>query len=369
MRNDSMSKKYSAVINVLYYGLIAAAVIFGVWIFGSYLLPALYPFFIAYPIALLLNPAMVFLEKRLGLHRRMGALLLVTVGVAAVFFGLFVIVGRAAEEIGKLADRLSELTPEDFAGIKERANSLLLHLPGIDSAADLDSVWEGAEKRMADVLSRSIPGLTGAFEMLTGVFAGIFDFVLAFFVTVISCYYMTVDRAWVSGLVYKLFPKSMEGRIKSVRQELFGTVGKYLKAYGLIMLITFTEIFVAFTVLRVDYALLLAGIIAVIDILPVLGTGVVLVPWSLVCLFVTGNMYLGVGLLISYVVITVIRQILEPKIVGSYIGLHPLATLGAMFAGLKLFGFWGLLGLPVAVMTAKNIYLRFAEDKKKTATD
>lgn len=360
-----ITRKYNVVVNVLYYGLIALGAALGLWLFTLYLLPALYPFIIAYPIARLLNPATLFLKKRLGLNTKVGAFLLVALGVAAVFFGLFVILGRAAEEIGRLADSLASLKPSDFDPIKHKINGALLHIPGIDGGKDLDAFWQAAEKKAGAVLSESIPGLMSTFELISGVFAGVFDFVLAFFVTVISCYYMTVDRAAVSGLFYKLFPKSMEAKIKTVRTELFSTIGKYLKAYALILLITFTEMFVAFTILRVDYALLLAAIIALVDILPVLGTGTVLIPWALICFFITDNMFLGVGLVITYGAITLIRQVAEPKIVGSYIGLHPLATLGAMFVGLKLFGFMGLLLLPVVVMTAKNVYAALQKEKQK----
>lgn len=355
MNKEDLAKKRTAVIGFLYYGLICAAVFFGAWLTVTYLIPALFPLLIAYPVALVLNPIMLFLEKKLKLNRKLGAFVLVTVSVAAVFFGLFAIAGRMMREIGRLADSLSTLTSEDFDGIKAHLNALLLHLPGVNSAEDLEGVWQKLGEHLTDAAARSIPGLIDSIELITGLFTGVLDFVLAFFVTVVSCYYMTVDRATISGMLYKLFPKSMEGRIRAVRQALIGTVGKYVKAYALIMLITFTEVFVSFTVLRVEYAFLLAALTAFIDILPVLGTGMVLIPWALFCLFVTGNVYLGAGLLISYVVITLIRQVLEPKIVGSYIGLHPLVTLGAMFAGLKLFGFWGLIGLPVAIITAKSL--------------
>lgn len=355
MNSENTTRKYNTVINVLYYGIIGLAVYFGVRLAFKYLLPAAYPFLIAYPVALLLNPLMRFLEKKLGLPKKVGGFLLVTMSVAGVFFLLYLLINRAAEEVGRLADALSHLEWEDLRPLREKANDLLLKLPWMDEGADLERFWQAAEERAGTLLSDSVPGLRSTFGMLTGIFTGLLDFFLAFFVTVVACYYMTVDRAAIAAFAYRLFPKSMENSIKSFRKEVFGTVGKYLKAYGIIILITFTELFAAFTVLRIEYALLLAAVVALIDILPVLGTGSVLVPWALVCLFVVGDVYTGAGLLISYVIITVIRQIIEPKIVGSYIGLHPLATLVAMFAGLKVFGIMGMLLLPMVVLVAKNL--------------
>ena len=351
MTND---KKQAAVINVFYYGIIVAAVILGARLFLRYLLPALFPFLIAYLVALMLNPLMLFLEKRMGIPRKIGAFLLVVLSVAAVFFLMFLLIDRAVEEIGRLADRLSVLDPEDFAPLKEKANGVLLHLPFIDGGADLDRFWQATEERAAAVLAESVPNLKSGVSMLTGLFTGLFDFLISFFVTVIACYYITVDRVKIAAFFYKPFSAAACDRIKKCKDTVFSTAGKYLKAYGIIMLITFTELFAAFTVLRIEYALLLAALIAFVDLLPVLGTGTVLIPWALICYFVQGDMYTGTGLLISYVLITVIRQVAEPKIVGSYIGIHPLAALVAMFAGLKLFGLLGMLLLPLAVIGAKN---------------
>lgn len=356
MPKPATEEKRSFIINVAYYGLIAAAVFFGAWLFFRYLLPVLYPFFIAYALALVLHPAMVFLNKRAGLPKSLSAFLPVTAAVVAVFALSYLLIDRAAEEIGRLSERLGSLTPEDVAPIKERVDSFLLGLPFIDSKEDTARLWQTAGEKLDDFLTNSLPGLSGTISMLTGIFTGILDFTLVFIITVVSCYYMTVDRARISGIFYKIMPESMGKHLREARLEIFGAIGKYLKAYGVIILITFTELLVAFTVMRLDYALLLAATISLIDILPVLGTGTVLIPWALVCLFFTRNMYLGVGLIITYIIITVIRQIIEPKIVGSYIGLHPLATMVAMFAGLRLFGLMGMLLLPFLVLTVKNLY-------------
>ncbi|MBQ4647882.1 MAG: sporulation integral membrane protein YtvI [Clostridia bacterium] len=358
-------QKKDTVINVLYYGFVSVAVIAAGYLGFKYLLPVISPFAVAFLVAALLNPLMLFLEKRARIPRKIGGFLLVALAVAAVFAIIFLILQRGVEEIGRLADTLSSLKWEDFVPMRERINALLLHLPGMDGGADLEAFWKNAELKVTGVLERSVPNLESGISMLTGLFTGLFDVVLSFFVTVIACYYMTVDRAKISGAVYSLFPERISEWLKKLKNSLMSTVGKYLKAYGLIVLITFTELFVAFTVLRVDYALLLAAVIALIDILPVLGTGIVLVPWALFALFVRGKLYLGVGLLVSYGIITFVRQIIEPKIVGSYIGMHPLATLIAMFAGLKLFGVAGMLLLPVVLMGIRNLEPKITIAKTK----
>lgn len=324
-----------------------------------YLLPALYPFAIAYALSFALNPAMRYLHRKTGLPKGVGAFLLVTVAVALVFGGLYLVVNRAAVEISRLSTYLSSLTAEEIEPIKARVSALLDRLPLVDG----DKALQAALERLESALTNSLPSVQSAVSMATGLFTGLLDFALTFVITVVSCYYMTVDRARVSAFFYRLCPQSVSKHLRPIRTEVFGVLGKYLKAYGIIILITFTELFAAFTVLRLDYALLLAAAISLVDILPVLGTGTVLIPWALVCLFITRNMYLGVGLIVTYIVIMIIRQITEPKIVGSYIGLHPLATMVAMFAGLKLFGVLGMLALPFAVLVLRNIFSKKEENK------
>jgi len=121
------------------------------------------------------------------------------------------------------------------------------------------------------------------------------------------------------------------------------------------MLITFIELALGLSVLRVEGAITIAALIATIDILPVFGTGGVVIPWAIIEL-IKGNTPFAIGLAVLYVIITVVRNILEPKMVGKQIGLHPLAMLVCMYVGVKLFGFIGLFALPVALVMVKHLY-------------
>ena len=124
---------------------------------------------------------------------------------------------------------------------------------------------------------------------------------------------------------------------------------KYLRSYFLIMLITFAVMLVGFLLLRVDYAFLFAIIVAVLDLLPIVGVGTVLVPASVFC-FLSGNKALAIGLVVLFVVNEVVRQLAEPRILGKHLGIHPLLTLAAMYIGYSFFGFAGLFLLPLLVV-------------------
>ena len=143
-------------------------------------------------------------------------------------------------------------------------------------------------------------------------------------------------------------------RAEGWRDSLATAAKKYVRAYLALSGITFVEMFLGLTVLRVPYAFLIALGIALIDFLPLLGTGAVLVPWAVVML-VTGNMHWGLGLLILFGVSSLVRQFTEPRLLGAELGLHPLASLLAVYAGWKLFGVWGMMLAPFGGLWIKAL--------------
>jgi predicted PurR-regulated permease PerM len=140
----------------------------------------------------------------------------------------------------------------------------------------------------------------------------------------------------------------------NIASHLGGVIKKYLLSYSLIMLITFGEIFAGLSIIGVKYSALLAALIAIFDILPVVGSGLVLVPWAIISLII-GNIGLGVGLFILWAIVCVVRQIIEPKIVGSNVGMHPFLTLFAMLAGNFIYGGIGILLLPIALALCQSL--------------
>ena len=157
-------------------------------------------------------------------------------------------------------------------------------------------------------------------------------------------------------------PKSWIDKSKKVLGEVFSTIGGYLKVYCKIILITFAELFLAFTIFNmigfeISYPFVLALIIALVDILPVLGVGTVLNPWAL-WMLITGDYGFALALFITYLIIFVVRQFIEPKLVSKQFGIHPLITLMAMYAGLRIIGLAGLIIGPIILMVLKCIFAK-----------
>ena len=127
-----------------------------------------------------------------------------------------------------------------------------------------------------------------------------------------------------------------------------GTLFVCIRSYAIIMSITFVELSIGLSIIGVDNAIVIALLIAIFDILPVLGTGGIMIPWAVITA-IQGDYSMAIALFAVYIVVTIIRNIIEPKIVGSQLGLHPVATLASLFVGAQLFGAVGLFGFPIGL--------------------
>lgn len=192
--------------------------------------------------------------------------------------------------------------------------------------------------------------LTGLSEFVTGIPA----LVVKVIVMVVASFYMTADYDRIMAAAGKYLPEKVKRTVRTVKEHGGNTLKAYLKSYFLLFLITFAELAAGLWLLRIPYAPLIALAIAVFDILPVLGTGGILLPWTAV-LLVMGNYPMAAGILVLYIVIVIVRNTLEPKIVGKQVGLHPLVTLVAMFTGLQLGGLPGIILAPMGVVILVNM--------------
>ncbi len=199
--------------------------------------------------------------------------------------------------------------------------------------------------------------ISGAWSIVKGI-PSLF---LSALVTVISCVFMTADYENIRDLLLGLFADEKAEKLRVSKRTVTKGVGKLFKAYATIMLITFSEMFLGLYLIKIigaykgGYIAIIAFVTCIVDIVPVLGTGTVLIPWAVISLLL-GNYGLGIALLILYAVITVLRQIIEPKLVANQVGLPAIVTIMAMFLGAKMFGAFGIIVLPLSVIVFKLMY-------------
>ncbi|MBO5898546.1 MAG: sporulation integral membrane protein YtvI [Clostridia bacterium] len=321
----------------------------------------LMPFLLALLLSAAVRPIAAFLERKWRVPHRVGAILLLF-----LLLGLFVtlvtlICRRVVTELGRLTDYVSgggELLGARIEQALEVLSGLTEHIPFLSrlkTRESLSDLWAQVDAKLVEIISDTLGRLSAKIpEVLTGILRSV-PSALIFLVTfLLAAYYLCVDADKIASALVAYLPARLRERIPTVKARLARLGGRYLRAYFLLFLMTFTELFLGFSILGLPYTFLPALVISVVDILPVLGVGTVLVPWGLIELL-RGNVALGTGLLILCGVVLLVRQIAEPRIIGGSLGLHPLATLLAAYVGLRLFGLVGVLFGPAAAMVIKSV--------------
>ena len=333
-----MENKKEFIINVIYY-----AIIFGlIYLSCNYLFGILAPFILGFIfVYFAVRIAKKIFKKESKLHRIIALIILYLLVVAVIV--LLVILG--INEISGFISTLPSLYRQYVEPVLENlggnidSNSnlptyLLIDLKDIYSGF-LDSLKTAVSTLSASVVSSG----TSIISSTTGA-------IVAGLTMIITSFFVVADYEKIIWYFESLLSPNAKNIYEEIKDFTFNTVFSVIKCYAIIMLITFVELFIGLGILGVDNFALIAMIVSFLDILPVLGVGTVLIPWIIFELIV-GKIGLGIGLLVVYIIITVVRNIIEPKFVGASLSLHPLATLFTMLIGLKIFGVLGMFGFPI----------------------
>ncbi|MBR2466149.1 MAG: sporulation integral membrane protein YtvI [Clostridia bacterium] len=318
---------------------VLGAVIFG-YIFFKHLFFILLPFLIAWGMAFAVRPPAHYLSSRIhvpeGILRLVLSLGIGTVGLGLSFFLIWKLLlqgWRILTAIGEDGEMLAA-----FGRVMDPGSTLARLLP------------EGISEAISGALEATVSSLTESFASFAARFVGaIPTFFIFLLVTLISAVYFALDLERVNSFVKSALPKSLFSWLVRFKDGILSVGVKYAKAYVTIMLITFALIFTGLLLLGAEYAFLASVVIAVLDVLPVIGIGTILVPWA-VFHFFFGSRAFGIGLVVLFLIAEFVRQLLEPKIMGKNLGLHPIVSLVLLFASYSLFGILGILLIPCAVV-------------------
>ena len=343
-----MERRREQVLGLLWWAAMAGVS----WLVLRYALVWLLPFLLALGAAALLEPLIVRAQRRLHLRRSFTAAVLTLVlvgGVLAVLIALAVqVVEQAVALVSSLPELLAAL-PETMASLERRLEGFCAACPdGVRQTAEhmLDSLPRRAAELAGQVSSAVLQGAGRAMAALPRV-------LLACGTTVLAVFFTLSAYPAVRGFFRRQLGSRRE-RARGVKSSVFATLGKWLKAECILLAVTFCQLLAGLLLMRQEYALLLAALIALIDALPVFGTGTVLVPWAAVeCLL--GAVPRGIALLALFAVISVVRSVLEPKLMAAQAGLPPLASLCAMYVGFCAMGVAGMVLAPMALMLVKQL--------------
>ena len=334
------------------------------FVLGKYGVPILMPFLLAWLTVSFVRPIGKRLSGITALRPGVccvAVLLLLLAGAGgALYLGGYYLWREAAafyawlgEHADSFADALGGLLATKGEGDALPAFlQRLLELPIIaDFFGGLDALVQTLTSALLARLGESLTG--AALHAATSLPSG----VLSVLVYGLACFYLALDGERLLERALCGFAPDDRARIRGVCDATGRAIHAYLRAYGILFLLTLAELLIGFWIIGVQYAFLIAVIVSVLDVLPALGAAVVLVPWGIVSL-AAGNVRVGAGLLILAGVVTLLRQIAEPKIVGKSLGLHPLVALLSMYVAFRLFGAIGLVLGPCAAIVVRSVMLR-----------
>ena len=345
-----MEMKKNFVINTAFYAIVLALAV----VFWKYLLPILMPFVIGFVIASIIQLPLRQLRLKNPRWNKYAA-----VGLCIVFYALLVwamvfFSAKVVSEISNLAAMLPDLVDEHlYPLIWQLGDQIQQILEPIDMT--LAQLVNEVGKTAASTIAKYATEFSGwAVKALASGVISIPGALLTIVITVVASFYIAADYRTVLDFLKKLIPAAHRDSMLNVLSYARTAVLVYIKSYSIMFCVTFAALWLGFTILGIPYRLGLAFGIAFFDLLPILGVGGILLPWGAVALLM-GKFVIGLGVIGLYIVICALRHIIEPKFVGSQIGLHPLATLVAMIVGLKLAGLVGMMLLPVSLVAVMKL--------------
>ena len=330
------------------------AVIAASYLIARYALRLLLPLVLGFVIAYLLRPVCGFLRKHSGIGARGAAIvsdLLFYTAFGALVWGIFALLlfagDKAIEALPQWYSALRPALAQWNAWIVDFLSKLSPH-----TGLSAGQLLQRLDTTLGTLL---LSASSWGMEVLNRFLAALPMLLTALLVTILSSALIGMEYTKITGFLLRQIPHRLHTTVQGMFIFLFSSIGKICKAYFFLMLITFAVLSAGFWALGVENLLLPAGLIAVVDVLPVLGSGLALVPWGLYRLC-TGDFFTGGGLLALWGLLIFLRQILEPRLVGGQLGQHPLLTLAAMYAGLRIAGVSGLLFAPVLCLMLQYLH-------------
>ena len=364
--NPKVAKRRDFLINILFL----AAILALVYVFFKYLFWVTAPFFLTFFFAMLLQRPLRFLDKKTNRKcHTLWAILLVVLSIIIVLIPFIFIFAELFSRVSSmwkyLMDQLNDI-PAFLATLENEILNFGKFLP--------DSVYSHFSESISGMFSKLIEdfdlsslginistvksGVSSGISGVMNVMKNVPSVAIGIVIGIIAWIFFTKDYNRIVRFIQLQLPKDKKNILFEIKQVFSKTILKMVRAYGLIMLITFGELFLGFSILTLIGAMKnpnyvwIAALIAVFDIMPIAGSGGILIPWAIISL-ILGKAPQAAGLIVIYIIITFLRQYIEPKIVGDSLGVHPLITLMGLYFGLKLFGFMGMFIVPLTVMTLK----------------
>ncbi len=316
-------------------------------------IPVLFmPFIIALALAVIIEPVVVFFETKIHLRRSVAVVTSLILSVGGFIYLISLAISQIVQELSGLYKLMLSYSDQVVNGFTAAFTDVKLLYIQLNVPPELQQALQDSLQQLSQMLQNiansSIKSLVTVATALPSTF-------ILILIATVATFFIIKDRALLRRFVLQIIPGSARTQSRDVFSELFRALIGFLKAYSILISITAFITIISLKILGMKYIFTIGIIVGLLDILPVLGPGTFFVPW-IIWQLITGKTRLALSLLIVYLIISVVRQFLEPKIVGDNIGLHPLATLISLYIGLQLGGVIGMIMGPVLIVIFMACY-------------
>ncbi|MBR5224123.1 MAG: sporulation integral membrane protein YtvI [Clostridia bacterium] len=349
-----VEKRMNFLIHAAYYAVIIIAFL----IFMRYLFPPLSPFLVGILVAWGLQRPATALSRKLHLPKRIPALLLTIIFYSILFVAVIVAGLQIISALEHFVPQIPVFAKQIIPYISRSLDAIELQLQDYDP--EIVDIVDRVSRELVSSIEKLISSISvAAVRLVSNIITSLPTVILTVIVSVVSTCFAALDFDHILSVAKAKLPTNFRNTVSATFTTGVDSIRKILASYIAIMGLSFVELSIGFILLGVPYAVGLALLVAVIDIMPILGTGLVLIPWAIIAA-VLGSYRMAIGVAALYIVMLVVRNIVEPRLVGQQMGLHPLVTLISLFVGLQLFGILGLFGFPIAL----SLYIKLTGNSK-----
>ncbi len=312
----------------------------------SYIPSLLLPFILAIVLAVVIEPVVAFFETKAKLNRSLAVLISLILTVGGFIYIISLLITKIINEISGMSPKLIKYSDTVVQKIINTISDFRLLYVELNLPLEVQSAIQDNLQNAMLILKGVLESTVNTLAKVVASLPSMFVFLM---IATVATFFIIKDRALLRRFFLQIIPGVARSKTRSVITELLQSLVGFIKAYSILITITTITTMIGLKILGVKYVLTIGIVVGLLDILPILGPGTLFIPW-IIWEFIAGNTGLGISLLILYGTISVVRQMIEPKIIGDNIGLHPLATLFSLYVGLKLGGVVGMILGPVTIV-------------------
>ena len=313
------------------------------------------PFLIAFTISLLIEPLIKKVMKITNLTRRVSAIITLIIVFSIIIVLLLYGIVSLITETTTILENLNN----NMDKIESKISNLIYNF-NFDNINIPDQIKNMVQNGANNLIGGGTNIVQNILTKFISMITNIPKIMICVGITIIATYFVCTDKMYILDQIEHHLPRNWVNKFGTKLRKVIKSLGEFLKAEGILILISFSIILIGLISLNiigmnVRYPLVIALLIGFIDALPILGAGTIMIPWSIVSAF-NGDINLAVCLIGLYIIVIVVRQIVEPKVISSHIGIHPIFTLVAMYTGFKIIGIFGMFVGPIVLIILKSVF-------------